>query len=62
MSLEALRPIIGHIEIASVPLRQEPGTGELDDTRLFALLGRIGYAGHVGCEYRPAHGTLDGLG
>lgn len=61
-SLEALLPIIGHVQTASVPLRHEPGTGELDDFTIFAALDRLGYAGHVGCEYRPAAGTLEGLG
>jgi hydroxypyruvate isomerase len=60
--LEALLPITGHIQTASVPLRQEPGTGELDDARIFALVDRLGYAGHIGCEYRPAAGTEAGLG
>ncbi|MDQ0467762.1 2-oxo-tetronate isomerase [Labrys wisconsinensis] len=59
--LEALLPITGHIQIASVPLRQEPGTGELDDARLFATLDELDYAGFVGCEYRPRAGTLEGL-
>lgn len=61
-SLEALLPLIGHVQTASVPLRHEPGTGELDDFAIFAALDRLGYAGHVGCEYRPAAGTLEGLG
>jgi hydroxypyruvate isomerase len=60
--LEALLPITGHIQIASVPLRNEPGTGELDDFRVFDLLDTLGYDGFVGCEYRPAGATLDGLG
>ncbi|WP_315835794.1 2-oxo-tetronate isomerase [Bradyrhizobium prioriisuperbiae] len=60
--LEAMMPIIGHIQTASVPLRNEPGTGELDDARVFAELDRLGYNGFVGCEYRPAGKTLDGLG
>ncbi|HEV7286703.1 MAG TPA: TIM barrel protein, partial [Kaistia sp.] len=60
-SLEALLPIIGHVQIASVPLRNEPGTGELNDFRIFDELDRLGYAGFVGCEYRPAGATLDGL-
>jgi hydroxypyruvate isomerase len=60
-ALEALMPMIGHIQTASVPLRNEPGTGELDDQRVFALLDRLGYAGYVGCEYRPAGKTLEGL-
>lgn len=59
--LEAMMPIIGHIQTASVPERNEPGTGELDDARIFALLDRLGYGGFVGCEYRPRGKTLDGL-
>ena len=61
-SLEAMLPIIGHVQIASVPLRNEPGTGELNDFCIFDELDRLGYAGFVGCEYRPAGATLDGLG
>ncbi|BCP53643.1 hydroxypyruvate isomerase [Kaistia sp. 32K] len=60
--LEALLPIVGHVQIASVPLRNEPGTGELDDFRIFERLDALGYDGFVGCEYRPAGATLDGLG
>ncbi len=54
--------VIGHVQTASVPLRHEPGTGELDDFAVFRLLDEVGYAGHIGCEYRPAGATLDGLG
>ena len=60
-SLEALMPIIGHVQTASVPKRNEPGTGELDDARIFRHLDALGYDGYVGCEYRPAGKTLDGL-
>ena len=60
--LEALLPITGHIQVASVPLRQEPTSGELDDRRVFETLTRLGYDGYIGCEYRPANGTLAGLG
>ncbi len=59
--LTALMPIIGHVQTASVPGRNEPGTGELDDFRIFAELDRLGYGGHVGCEYRPAGETVAGL-
>jgi 2-dehydrotetronate isomerase len=59
--LEALLPITGHIQVASVPKRNEPGTGELNDMRLFDHLDALGYDGYVGCEYRPAAGTLEGL-
>lgn len=45
-----------------MPDRHEPLTGELDDRRIFAEIDRLGYTGHVGCEYRPAGKTEDGLG
>lgn len=61
-SLEALMPMIGHVQVASVPKRHEPGTGELDDARIFRHLDLLGYKGFVGCEYRPANGTVAGLG
>jgi hydroxypyruvate isomerase len=59
--LEVLMPITGHIQVASVPMRAEPTTGELDDRRVFETLERLGYDGFIGCEYRPANGTLAGL-
>jgi hydroxypyruvate isomerase len=60
-SLEALLPVTGHVQTASVPGRHEPGTGELDDWRIFRHLDALGYDGYVGCEYRPVGKTLDGL-
>ncbi|PLK70291.1 hydroxypyruvate isomerase [Rhizobium sp. TH135] len=62
MALRQMAPVIGHIQIASVPERHEPLTGELDDLRIFAEIDAIGYQGYVGCEYRPAAGTREGLG
>ena len=62
VSLEKFMPIIGHVQIASVPKRNEPLTGELDDARIFKHLDALGYQGFVGCEYRPASNTVDGLG
>jgi hydroxypyruvate isomerase len=53
---------IGHIQIADNPGRNEPGTGEIHWPHVFAHLDRIGYAGWVGCEYKPAGVTEDGLG
>jgi hydroxypyruvate isomerase len=53
---------IGHVQIADNPGRNEPGTGELNYAFLFTHLDRIGYSGHVGCEYKPATTTEDGLG
>ena len=53
---------IGHIQIADNPGRHEPGTGEIHYPHLFALLDRLGYAGWVGCEYKPLAATEAGLG
>lgn len=51
---------IGHVQIAGVPDRHEPDTGEVNYPALFALLDQLGYDGWVGCEYRPARGTAPG--
>ena len=53
---------IGHIQIAGVPYRNEPDTGEINYPYLFDLIDSLGYAGWIGCEYRPRAGTSDGLG
>jgi hydroxypyruvate isomerase len=53
---------IAHIQIADNPGRHEPGTGEINYDFLFDFMDRIGYAGWVGCEYKPAASTEAGLG
>ena len=53
---------IGHVQIASVPSRNEPDDGEVNYRYLFRLLDELGYDGWVGCEYRPRGRTEDGLG
>ncbi|WP_108462590.1 2-oxo-tetronate isomerase [Devosia naphthalenivorans] len=60
-TLRKYLPITGHIQTASVPLRHEPCTGELDDSYLFRMIDELGYAGHIGCEYRPKADTMEGL-
>ncbi|WP_419730454.1 2-oxo-tetronate isomerase [Lichenicola sp.] len=62
MALRRMLPMIGHIQVASVPSRNEPAGEELNFPFLFAELDRLGYDGFVGCEYRPRAATLDGLG
>jgi hydroxypyruvate isomerase len=52
---------IGHMQIADNPGRHEPGSGEINFAFLFAHVDRIGYAGHIGCEYRPLGATEAGL-
>jgi hydroxypyruvate isomerase len=53
---------IAHIQLADNPGRNEPGTGEINYRFLFQHLDRIGYAGWIGCEYKPAGTTEAGLG
>lgn len=53
---------IAHVQLADNPGRNEPGTGELNYRFLFKHLDAIGYSGWVGCEYKPAARTEEGLG
>ncbi|MEE6495123.1 hypothetical protein FKM82_001958 [Ascaphus truei] len=56
-------PLIGHVQIAQVPHRNEPDSpGELNFMYLFDLLEELGYQDYVGCEYKPQGDTLTGLG
>lgn len=52
---------IGHMQVADVPDRHEPGTGEINFPWLFRQLDRLGYQGWVGAEYHPAADTVGGL-
>lgn len=60
-TLRALLPLIRHIQLADVPGRHEPGTGEINFPYLMRLLDELGYAGWVGCEYIPQGDTVAGL-
>jgi len=60
--LAALMPIIGHVQIASVPDRAEPESGELDYGYVFGVLEELGYEEPIGAEYKPRDGTDSGLG
>jgi hydroxypyruvate isomerase len=53
---------IGHVQVADVPGRHEPGTGEIRYAHLLGALERAGYGGYVGLEYRPSGKTEDSLG
>ena len=54
-------PDIGHVQVAAVPSRAEPDEGEIAYGAIFADLERLGYAGWVGCEYKPRAGTDEGF-
>ena len=50
-----------HLQVSSVPGRNEPDRGEINYPYLFGLIDDLGFGGWVGCEYRPKGNTLDGL-
>jgi hydroxypyruvate isomerase len=60
-TLERLLGRIGHVQLADVPDRHEPGTGEINFAFVLGELDRLGYSGWVGCEYNPSGDTLKTL-
>jgi hydroxypyruvate isomerase len=48
--IEKAGPLIGEVQVADVPGRCEPGTGEINYPAIAAALGRIGYDDTVGLE------------
>jgi 2-dehydrotetronate isomerase len=61
IKLSKYAPQCGHVQVAGVPKRNEPNTGEVHYPFLYDHLDTIGYSGWIGCEYRPAGNTTDGL-
>lgn len=61
-TFHSVKDMVLHLQVADPPSRNEPGTGEIGWKNLFTAVSESGYDGWIGCEYRPAHGTLDGLG
>lgn len=60
-TIERILPRIGHMQLADVPGRHEPGTGEINFPWLLAHIDRLGYGGWIGCEYNPSADTLSSL-
>jgi hydroxypyruvate isomerase len=48
--LERANPFLGEVQVADVPGRCEPGTGEINFSAIATALDRIGYHGTVGLE------------
>lgn len=62
-ALREYGPLVRHIQCADPPDRGEPGgSGDLDYQALFRAIDASGYAGWIGCEYKPRGGTEAGLG
>ncbi|MXN66267.1 TIM barrel protein [Stappia sp. GBMRC 2046] len=52
---------IGHIQIAAVPDRGEPDTGEINYPFVIQHLVMKGYSGLIGAEYQPRETTETGM-
>ncbi|MDE5414423.1 hydroxypyruvate isomerase family protein [Alkalihalobacterium chitinilyticum] len=52
-AFEKYKNHIGHVQIADVPGRHEPRTGEIDYELVFKSLDNLQYQGFVGLEYTP---------
>jgi hydroxypyruvate isomerase len=61
-TIEKHLKLIPHMQLADTPGRHEPGTGEINYGYLLPHIDKLGYQGWIGCEYKPAGKTLDGLG
>ncbi|HFM3476494.1 TPA: TIM barrel protein, partial [Escherichia coli] len=48
-------------QIASVPGRHEPGSGELNDTWILNFINQKNFQGWIGCEYKPSTLTTESL-
>lgn len=57
--IEANALRIAHVQVADVPDRRRPGTGEIDYEHVLGALERVGYTGYVGLEYRPSEDPND---
>ena len=60
-ALAGARDLVGHVHVADVPGRHEPGTGKIDWPRELAALRAAGYDGAIGLEYMPARDTESSL-
>ena len=56
-ALREYLPLVEHVQIADVPGRHQPGTGQQPIREFLADLDGLGYAGAVGLEYRPSGAT-----
>ena len=59
--LQGSGQLVGHVHIADVPGRHEPGTGSVDWRRQLESLRASGYSGLLGLEYMPTADTLSSL-
>ncbi len=49
--------LIEHMQMAGVPGRHEPDTGNIDMMTAFTAIDKMGYSGWIGAEYVPRNST-----
>lgn len=52
-------PLIWHMQVADVPSRAEPGTGEINYEHVLGVIDKAGYQGWIGCDYKPSTRTAE---
>jgi len=57
-TIRANLPAIGHVHLADVPGRQEPGTGEIQFPNVLRALRDLRYPDYVGMEYIPSKDAM----
>ncbi len=53
--------LVGHVHVADVPGRHEPGSGAVDWKTGMAALAAEAYRGRIGLEFWPTGGTIEAL-
>lgn len=53
--------LVGHVQVADMPDRNEPGTGTLDWAEVMRTLRAVGYDGAIGLEYFPTMPMVQSL-
>jgi len=60
-TIRANMAAIGHIHVADVPGRHEPGTGEIQFENVFRAIEAANYKGFLGMEYIPSKPVMKTL-
>jgi len=60
-TIQRCHSFIGHVHVADVPGRHEPGTGEINYPRVAQALRDVGYTGVIGLEAYPHSDDLEAM-